>query len=93
MDLKEKLDRQIALAVRDTVVLLARGESPDAGNLALAIASGETSQSLAGKAQEKVDRRSAAKAEPDKPAAAVPVPPAEEAVEVPHDKPRSHHKK
>lgn len=65
MDLKEKLDRQISLAVRDTVIRLSRGEAVDAGNLALAIASGQTAESLVKQAQEKLDSRAAAtKSEP-----------------------------
>lgn len=90
MDLKEKLERQRQLAVRDSVNLLSRGETPDPATLALAVACGETLQSLADQAQAKIDKRTNPEAEKTEP---VPVEAAVVTEEVPHEKVRSHHKK
>lgn len=89
--MKDKLDRQIQLAVRDAVIRLSRDDVPDTATLALAIASGETAQTLADKAQEKIDRRTAKPETEAVPAPTAPVPAAEP---VPTSHPaRSHHKK
>jgi hypothetical protein len=62
--MKANLDRQIQLAVRDVVIRLSRDEAPDAATLALALASGETVQSLTSQAQDKADRRNKPKEAP-----------------------------
>lgn len=69
MDLKEKLDRQISRTVRDAVIQLSRDQVPDAGSLALAIASGQTAETLVRQAQEKIDRRTVHPESPNAPLA------------------------
>lgn len=77
--MKEKIDRQILRAVHDVVVRLSRDEVPDNAALAVALASGETTQTLADKAKERIDRRTAKPEEvPVKPPVETPKTPVEQ---------------
>lgn len=92
MELKEQLDRQVTGAARDVVIRLSKGEVPDAASLALALASGETAQTLADKARERIERKTAKPEAEANPVPAVPTEPA--AAPVPPSHPtRSHPKK
>lgn len=80
---QQKIERQIQLAVREAVIRCSRDEVPDPASLALALASGETAQSLCEKANAKIEKRDnpPAKAATTAPSL-VDVPPAEVVAEV-----------